>query len=240
MREPRFLDFGDAALLVEFGDTIDRRVSETVMALDARLRDSPPEGVTETAPAFRSLLVQFDPLATDARAVAAAIRPRLDGLEAAAAEGRRWRLPTCYAGDNAPDLAEVAARAGLPEDEVVARHSGPEHRVYMTGFLPGCPYLGDLDPAIDLPRRSDPRTRLPAGSVAIAVGLTVIYPVECPGGWSLIGRTPVPLFAPEAERAALLAPGDSVRFDPVGGREFARIAAAVAAGEWDPLREAAA
>jgi len=238
MGDPQIRNYGDSALLVEFGEGIDPAVNAQVMALDTRLARTSVPGLIETAPSFRSLMVVFDPLETDPARVAAAIRDSLGADGEAEAAGRRWRLPTCYEGDLAPDLSEVAARAGLSPDAVVARHTDMEHSVYMIGFLPGCPYLGDLPSEIDFPRRSDPRLRVPAGAVAIAVGLTVIYPVECPGGWHILGRTPVALFDPKSDPPALLAPGDRVRFAPVGRAEHDRIAAAVAAGEWLAEREA--
>ncbi|MGF1551744.1 MAG: 5-oxoprolinase subunit PxpB [Paracoccaceae bacterium] len=236
----RFLPFGEAALLVEFGEAIDRRLSRAVLALDRALAAAEPiAGVVETAPSFRSLLVTFDPLATDAQAVETAIRERLSGLDAGEAPAsRRWRLPACYEGDLALDLDEVARTAELTTAEVIERHAGAEHHVYMIGFLPGCPYLGDLDPALDRPRRAEPRTAVPKGSVAIAVGLTVVYPVTSPGGWHVLARTPVGLFAASAEPPALLSPGDGVRFEPVGRAEFDRLEKAVAAGEWAPEPEA--
>lgn len=224
MEEPRFLPFGDAALLVEFGDRVDPALSARVMGLDARLAAADIPGLIETAPSFRSLMVQFDPLETEGEAVAAAIRPLCAGLDAAEPEGRLWRVPVCYEGDLATDLEDVAARAGLAPEAVVALHAEAEHSVYMIGFLPGCPYLGGLPAEIDLPRRTDPRVRVPKGSVAIAAGLTVIYPVESPGGWNLIGRTPVPLFDPGAAPPALFAPGDRVRFEPVGRADYDRLA----------------
>ncbi|MEM6678393.1 MAG: 5-oxoprolinase subunit PxpB [Pseudomonadota bacterium] len=232
---PRFLPFGDAALIVEFGTEKDRALSAAVLALDARIADDPPAGVVETAPSFRSLLVQFDPLATDGPAVEAAIRRLLaDPTTAGAGTARLWHLPACYEGERAPDLDAVAERAGLSPAGVIDLHAGRDHHVYMIGFLPGCPYMGDLPSAIDFPRRSDPRTAVPAGSVAIAVGLTVIYPVASPGGWHLIGRTPVRLFDPAAARPALLAPGDAVRFEPMAPSAYAEIEAAAQAGEWQP------
>ena len=235
---PRFLSFGDAALLVEFGQTVCPEVNAVVMALDAAMMAAPPEGLVETAPGFRSLLVAFDPLATDGEAMEAPIAGLLAGLSGTPPEGRHWVLPAAYEGDLAPDLADVAARTGLSADEVVARHTGAEHTVSMIGFLPGCPYMTGLDAALDLPRRTDPRLKVPRGAVAIAVGQTVIYPVESPGGWNLIGSTPVALFDPAREAPALLAPGDRVRFRPVPAAEHGEIARAAAAGEWDPAREA--
>ncbi|MEM7497407.1 MAG: 5-oxoprolinase subunit PxpB [Pseudomonadota bacterium] len=241
--EPRFLPFGDAALIVEFGKEKDRALSAAVLALDALISAKPPAGVVETAPSFRSLLVQFDPLEIDAPAVETALRDAMiAGRVDAASEARHWRLPACYEGDYAPDLADVAARAGMSPGAVVDLHAGTAHHVYMIGFLPGCPYMGDLPQAIDFPRRSNPRTAVPAGSVAIAVGLTVIYPVESPGGWHLIGRTPVQLFDTGAAEPALLAPGDAVSFDPLPEPRYREIAAAAEAGDWQPTpvpREAA-
>lgn len=236
----RFLPFGDAALIVEFGATVDRALSAQVLALDAAVETAAAggalPGLRETAPSFRSLLVQFDPLVTDAAQIEAELRALMGDLKVTPAATRRlWRLPACYEGEAAADLPGVAAAAGLASDAVVALHTGMRHHVYMIGFLPGCPYMGDLPAAIDLPRRADPRTRVPAGSVAIAVGLTVIYPFDSPGGWHLIGRTPAPLFDPEATaRPVLLAPGDAVIFEPVATAALAEIERAAAAGEWQP------
>lgn len=235
---PRFLPFGDAAILVEFGASVDRAVSARVVALDAAVRAARVPGLLETAPSFRSLMVQFDPLATDAEAVSAAIRPLLDGAtDQGAGGGRLWRLPACYEGELAPDLGEVAELAGLTPAQVVDLHVETRHHVYMIGFLPGCPYMGDLPKSIDFPRKTTPRTVVPLGSVAIAVGLTVIYPAVSPGGWRLIGRTPTPLFDAAADPPALLEPGDQVRFEPVDRAVYERLARDVAEGGWRPEPE---
>lgn len=237
MPEPRYLPFGDAALIVEFGREKDRALSAAVLALDAALSAGPPEGVIETAPSFRSLLVQFDPLVTDGPALEAAIRRIVaGGLTAEDAAAMHWHLPACYDGEYAPDLGAVAERAGMTPAAVVDLHAGMAHHVYMIGFLPGAPYMGDLPEIIDFPRRSDPRTKVPAGSVAIAVGLTVIYPVTSPGGWHLIGHTPVTLFdtSADSEAPALLRPGDAVSFEPLPPDRYAEIARAAEAGEWRP------
>ena len=136
------------------------------------------------------------------------------------------------------DLADIAAASGLSPDAVVAAHLAVEHHVYMIGFLPGAPYLGDLPKALTLPRLKEPRLRVPAGSVAIAAGLTTIYPVESPGGWRILGRTPAPLFDIEADPPALLAPGDRLRFDPIDRVDLDRLTTAASMGEWRPSPEA--
>ncbi|MEL6316428.1 MAG: 5-oxoprolinase subunit PxpB [Pseudomonadota bacterium] len=237
---PRIRPLGDAALSVEFGEGVDRALSARALALDAALRAAPPPGLLETAPSFRALLIEFDPRATTAEAMAAAARAALAACSedaAAGAGGRLWRLPACYEGDCAPDLAEVAAETGVAAAEIAARHQAMRHHVYMIGFLPGCPYMGDLPPELTLPRRADPRLRVPAGSVAIAAGLTVIYPVESPGGWRLIGRTPTRMFDPARPQPALLAPGDVVTFEPIGAARCAELEAAAAEGAWAPTPE---
>ncbi len=241
---PRFSPCGDAALSVEFGDAVDPALSAQVLALDAAVAEAAAAGaiggIVETAPSFRALFVRFDPLATDHAALIAALRPLAAAARPEArAPGRSWRLPVCYEGGCAPDLAETAAAAGLSTSALVDLHVDRSHVVYMLGFLPGCPYLGDLPAPLRLPRLADPRLRAPAGSVGVAVGLTVIYPAESPGGWRLIGRSPAPLFDPSAEPPALLAPGDRVRFEPIDGRRFERLRAAADAGEWRPEPEAA-
>jgi KipI family sensor histidine kinase inhibitor len=236
--EIRWLDAGDGAVTVEFGSTIDTRLVAAVSAFDAaitRAREAGSlPGLVETMPTFRSLTVFYDPLATSRQRIEAQLRPLLAAAPAEnAAVGRHWRLPVCYEGDAAPDLAEAARATGLPESEVVALHSGVDYRVYMLGFLPGFPFMGDLPEPLRLPRRTQPRVRVPAGSVAIATGLTAIYPWESPGGWHLLGRCPLPLFDVHRPAPSLLSPGDRVRFVPVPRTEHDRLAAAARDGSLD-------
>ena len=223
----RFLSAGDRALVVEFGDRVDRALSDDVLRLDASLRSSGVPGVVETVPTFRSLMVHYDPTVTSRADLEGAIAGRLDRRSRVRSDATLWRMPVCYEGEFAPDLAEVARLAGLTMSEVVALHSAVRYHVYMLGFLPGFPYLGDLPHRLALPRRADPRLRVPAGSVSIAANLTAIYPYESPGGWHLIGATPIRLFDPERPRPALLAPGDIVQFEPISSASFAAIRKAV-------------
>lgn len=225
----RFLLSGDTAVTVEFGDRIDRVLSGAVLRLNAFVRAANLPGVVETVPTFRSLAVHYDPLATDSGDLIPAIEKLIDGGRGDRKQSNLWRVPACYATSHAPDLADVARRTGLSTDEIVRLHSGTRFHIYMLGFAPGYPYMGDLPEAIVLPRRNDPRTRVPAGSIAIAAGMTAVYPVESPGGWHLIGATPIRLFDPRCPRPALFNPGDTVRFEPISGREFDAIRAAVAA-----------
>ena len=223
----RFLSAGDRALVVEFGDRVDRRLSERVLRLDAIIRSNPPPGIVETVPTFRSLAVYYDPLLTSRGELQRAIAPLLDLRDNPRTGAKLWQVPVCYEGEFAPDLAEVARLTGLTPNDVVALHSGTQFHVYMLGFLPGFPYMGDLPPQLALPRRADPRLRVPAGSISIATSLTAIYPYESPGGWHLIGATPIRMFDPERSEPALFAPGDAVRFEPIDAAEFAAIRKAV-------------
>ncbi len=226
----RFLSVGDRAFAVEFGDRIDRALSSAVLRLDAVIRAERPRGVVETVPTFRSLLVHYDPLAASRAELEGIIERLLDRDEDLPRPGRQWRIPVCYAGEFAPDLPEVARLTGLSPEEVAALHSGARYHVYMLGFLPGFPYLGDLPATLALPRRADPRVRVPAGSIAIATSLTAIYPYESPGGWHLIGATPIRLFDPARTPPALLMPGDAVLFEPIDADAFAAIRGAVVCG----------
>lgn len=225
----RFLPSGDTAVVVEFGDRIDRDLSDRVLRLSARVRASNMPGVVETVPTFRSLMVHYDPLATDSASLIAAIDNLLDSRRSETKPVKLWRIPACYAVSHAPDLEEVAQRTGLSPEEVVGLHSGTGFHIYMIGFVPGYPYMGDLPEPLVLPRRADPRVRVPAGSIAIAANMTSIYPLESPGGWHLIGATPIRLFDLRWPRPALLSPGDRVRFEPITVREFDAVRAAVAA-----------
>lgn len=230
--EVRFLDAGDCAVTVEFGDTIERALSERVLRLGARVREQLPPGVIEAVPTFRSLMVHYDPLATDRASVVAHLETLLDDGAAVQASATLWRIPACYEGDYAPDLDDVAARTGLTPRDVARLHADTLFHVYMIGFVPGYPYMGDLPAQLVLPRRADPRVRVPPGSIAIASTMTAIYPLESPGGWHLIGTTPVRLFDAASASPSLLRPGDKVRFEPVPAAQFAEIGAAVSAGAY--------
>jgi antagonist of KipI len=211
----RLLPVGDGALSVEFGDAIDSALNARVRGLDRVLRDRPFPGFREAAPTYRSLLVLYDPRASRFAEACAALRALTDAAPEADVAGRLVTVPTRYGGDDGPDLAEVARAHGLTEAEAVGTHSSHEYTAFMLGFMAGFAYLGPLPVALETPRRSTPRLRVPAGSVAIAGRQTGIYPVTSPGGWNLIGRTSIRLFDPLAAPPSLIQAGDRVRFVPV-------------------------
>jgi KipI family sensor histidine kinase inhibitor len=236
----RLLPCGDTALCIEFGKRIDRGVSARVLALAERLETATLPGVVELVPTFRSLMVHYDPAKVTQAELKEALAPHTAGLDDAEIAGRRWLIPACYDADVAPDLAEVAERTGFAPDEVVRRHSAVTYHVYMLGFLPGYPYLGDLPPELALPRRENPRTKVPAGSIAIATTMTAVYALECPGGWHLIGRTPVPLWDLRRDPPAVLRAGDKVMFRPISRDEYENLSARSASGAYrlDPEADA--
>lgn len=207
---------GDRSLLVELGDTISPDVNRRVQRLMLQLQQAPPPGVREIAPGYRSLLVVYDPLSIacaelKGRIAEAAARQGLAGLP----QAKLLTVPVFYGGGYGPDLEEVAGRLGIPTDEVIRLHTETIYRVYMIGFTPGYPYMGELPAALAVPRRSTPRTRVPKGSVGIAQRQTGIYPVESPGGWQIIGWTPIELFDPSRQLPSLLEMGDRVKFEAV-------------------------
>jgi KipI family sensor histidine kinase inhibitor len=216
------------AWLLRFGETIDTEVNAHVLAAAARLQAELAE--VECVPAYASLLLRFDPARWlddagnfSARRLQDAIDAALQSSGTAEPTPRELIIPVCYGGEAGEDLDAVAAHAQLSTGEVIARHTSVTYRVAMLGFAPGFPYLLGLDPALAMPRRSDPRTRVPAGSVAIGGQQTGIYPQELPGGWQLIGRTPLALFDVAAESPSLFQPGDRVRFRAIDEREYQRL-----------------
>jgi KipI family sensor histidine kinase inhibitor len=233
MPEYRVLPAGDTAVVVEFGEQIDRAVSVAVLALAKRLSDARLEGIVETVPTFRSLMVHYDPLVLSTGSLTERIAELVQGLQTTAQAGRRWRLPACYDAAIAPDLDDVAGRTGLTPAQVVECHSSTTFHVYMIGFMPGMAYLGDVPEVLRLPRRSSPRMKVPAGSLAIATLMSCVYPLETPAGWHLIGRSPVPFLQRHPRPAALLAPGDTVNFLPVSLREYEDLLAKSDAGVLD-------
>jgi KipI family sensor histidine kinase inhibitor len=209
----RIRDAGDAAILLELDDVIDATVNARAIATAAAIRQAGLAGVRDVVSTFRSVAVYVDPLAGDRDRIIDALRRACDAV-APVASGRTHEVPVVYGGDEGPDLADVAACARLPVDAVVERHAARSYTVFMLGFLPGFAYMASVDPGIAAPRRATARVRVPAGSVGIAGAQTGIYPRESPGGWQIIGRTPVRLFDPARSPAALFAPGDIVRFVP--------------------------
>lgn len=237
------------ALLLRFGDGIDVATNARVHEAARFLRKASLPGLVDVAPAYATLLLRFDRFARDSHfanglsperfseSVRAALpgscgdAPDIglhldDGHQAGSQSitaDRVVEIPVCYGGAHGPDIAAVATHADLTTDEVAARHAAVLYTVAMLGFAPGFPYLLGLDTALQLPRRTDPRTRVPAGSVAIGGAQTGIYPRELPGGWHLIGRTPSTLFDPARHPPCLLAPGDRVRFRAIDPGEFTRL-----------------
>jgi KipI family sensor histidine kinase inhibitor len=234
----RYLDCGDTAFSVEFGSTIAPDINARVMGLHARIAAERAAGrlpgVVETVPSMRALMVCYDPLATSRAALQPAIESLVSGGLEAAAATRTLSIPCCYDDpDFAPDLPEVAQRTGLAVEDVIARHLASDFHVYVLGFMPGLAYIVGLAKALELPRRSQPRVHVPRSSVGIAMNMTTIYPFDSPGGWHLVGRTPLRMFDPRRPQPVLLAPGDVLRFRRVGRAEHDAIAAQAEAGTLD-------
>ena len=232
MTEPRILPAGDRALVVEFGDAIDEAINERVQALAGALARSRIRGVTEVVPTFRSMMVCYEPERISYRRLSARIR-RMDARPRGPEGGSRrvLRVPCLYEGE---DLADMERITGLPRDEIVAIHSATDYRIYMLGFLPGFVYLGGMDGRIAAPRLATPRKAIPAGSVGIGGDQTGVYPLSSPGGWRLIGITPLRFYDPEREQPILCRAGEYIRFCPISRAEYDDIAARVAAGSYAP------
>jgi len=236
--EPRLLPCGDQAVSVELGDEISRAATSRVLALDYLIKLKALPGVVETVPSYRALLVYYDPLVVGVedlgvalRALAAEARP--DVLPPA----RTVELPCCYGGELGFELEAAAARLGLTPDEVARLHAGGDYYVDFVGFTPGLPYLSGMPERLTIPRLETPRTKTPPGSVSIGGMQCCIYSVESPGGFWVLGRTPVRLYDPTVPDPILLRAGDRVRFRSVDLPEFETIAAAVAAGGYQPRIE---
>jgi inhibitor of KinA len=210
---PRILRAGDSSIVVAFEDRIDTAVNDRVLALAATVTAEAVEGVRDVVPTYRTLVVHFDPLRTDVPKLLACVeRDSRLAVPVDRQTPRLVRIPVCYGGEFGPDLAAVAAWAGLTERAVVALHSAARYRVFMLGFLPGFAYLATVDARIAMPRRESPRLRVTAGAVGIAGGQTGVYPLDSPGGWQIVGRTSVRPFDLSRPDPFLLQPGDTVEF----------------------------
>ena len=233
---PRCLDAGEAALVVEFGDSVDPSINASVLALDAALRAAPLGGIIETVPTYRSLMIHYDPLALARVALIA----HVEALESGAQESApsvRWIIPCCYEPPHGEDLAAAGAALSLPPERVAALHAGADYRAYMYGFAPGWCYLGGLPAALAVPRRAAPRGPTPQGAVLIGGGLSLIGADPMPTGWYVIGRTPERLFAPGREPSFFVEVGDALRFEPIDETTFRALEERSARGEIVARRE---
>jgi KipI family sensor histidine kinase inhibitor len=227
--DPTFQPMGDRCLIVEFESRVDPEINARVRSVAQHLLTHPIEGVVDIVPAFTTVAVHYRPESVrDGAPSESPYRRLCQAIERILARGVRRtdastrvvEVPLCYGGELGPDLDDVAAQCRLTPQQVIELHSGSPHQVYMLGFAPGFPYLGGLDPRLETQRRSTPRTKVPAGSVAVARDQSAIYSIETPGGWNILGRTPLKLFMPETDPPCLLQPGDHVRFVPVTLEEF--------------------
>jgi inhibitor of KinA len=218
----RYLPFGDSALLVELGNRISPEINQKVINMENAILKARLQGVEELVPTYRSLLIRYDPLVTNHEQLISQVEELGQVLEtpSAGVERRGITVPVVYGGEYGQDLAYVAEHHGLTEEQVIKLHSGKVYRVYMIGFVAGFPYLGEVPEEIATPRLETPRLRVPAGSVGIAEKQTGVYPCEAPGGWRIIGRTPLRLFDPFREPPALLETGDRVKFKPISKGDY--------------------
>lgn len=219
---------GDHAFTFSFGDTIDANVNEYIMQLFHQYQAKPILGIKDCIPAYSTLTFIYDPLffLSQKKDPFVSIRQFVDDLILSGTTHEKKktisivRIPVCYETSCAPDLLSLASFKGITTDELIQLHSSMTYRVFMNGFLPGFAYMGKVDEKINAPRLTSPRQKVPAGSVGIAGDQTGIYPMESPGGWQLIGRTPLSLFNTNAVKPCLLEPGDQVQFYPISWNEF--------------------
>lgn len=234
MKKAKILTAGDSALLIEFEQKIAPEINAQITAFVHLLKGQHIEGVTDLIPAFASLLINYDPRVIGYKDLKARIEELLKiEVSEEAGDARVFEIPVCYGGEYGPDIANIAENAGLSEQEVIDIHCSKDYLIYMLGFLPGFVYLGGLDERIHTPRLANPRISIPAGSVGIAASQTGIYPLNSPGGWQLLGMTPVKTYDPERETPILVEAGDYIRFVPVTEEEFLKIKKQVDDGTYE-------
>jgi KipI family sensor histidine kinase inhibitor len=228
LSKPRVLACGDSALAVEFGTAMDADSNRRVFALDRALKNTPIEGIVETVPTYRSLLVHYDPLTLGFSELSDRLLALLDQPGSAGNLSRHWRVPVFYDG---LDLDDVAKAHDMSPDELIQRHSTPRYDVAMIGFTPGFSYLRGLDPAIATPRRAQPRIATPAGTISIGGAQAALQCLAGPSGWHLLGRTPVRTFHPQRDPVFLIEPGDTVTFERIDAAAFDRLERLAERGE---------
>ncbi len=229
----KYTPLGDSAMAVVMGKKISPAVSRRIKALRIAVENANVPGITEAVPTYCSLLVQYDPLRLSYQEIERILR-RLQAEASVSSLARPMviEIPVCYGGEFGPDIGFVAKTHGISVSEVIKRHSKRDYLIHMLGFIAGFPYLGEMDRSIATPRLKEPRVRIEAGSVGIGGEQTGIYPVASPGGWQLIGKTPVRLYDPLREKAALLEAGSYIRFKPVSEAEYREIERQVLSGAY--------
>jgi inhibitor of KinA len=224
-----FFPLGDSAITVDYGNIIDESVNTKIIAVFNHLQKNPFPGMIESLPAFSSLTVYYDIAVIkkmpDKRSAYEQVKQKLEqelsyNFETSNIPSKIIRIPACYDTEFAPDLATISEMKKITVDEIIQLHITKKYRVYMLGFLPGFAYMGEVDERIAMPRLAQPRSKVAAGSIGIAGKQTGIYPLDSPGGWQIIGRTPLKLFEPLKEAPTLLRAGDEVQFDSISRDEF--------------------
>ncbi len=232
-KQTKYLPAGDKGLVVEFGSTISEEINSKVRSFALALESAGIPGILEFIPTYRSLLLIYDPLEWETDLLVDRLRDLENNLASALLPNPNvYYLPVMYGGEFGPDLPFVCQYTGLTEEEVVRIHTGTKYLIYMLGFTPGFPYLGGMDDQISVPRLDNPRVNIPAGSVGIAGSQTGIYPVDSPGGWRIIGRTPARLFDPDDKKPVFLNAGDYVCFFRVTFDEYRHIAGEAEKGRY--------
>lgn len=233
MTSYRLLPVGDCGLTVEFGNCISEEINRKVSAFCRAFSEHPIRGVREVVPTFRSVTIYYDCGQISFRRLEWKVKRMIRTLaDTDEHSGRIFIIPVCYEPPFAPDMERVMAHTGLTAEEIIRRHSAPDYLIYMLGFLPGFAYLGGLDPLIETPRLPSPRTKIETGSVGISGEQTGIYPLDSPGGWNLIGKTPLKVYDAGRETPILYRAGDKIRFRRIDEAEYERIARAVSDGTW--------
>lgn len=233
MQNIRILTAGDSSLLVEFGNEISPEINRKIAATVQLLREQHIEGIVDMIPTYCSLLINYDPRVLSYEEIRERVLAIVKVETRADTQRRRvFEIPVCYGGEYGPDMDNIAKHAGLTEEEVIRIHSSKDYLIYMLGFLPGFTYLGGLDERIHTPRLANPRLKISAGSVGIGGSQTGIYPLDSPGGWQLMGMTPVKTYDPNREVPILVEAGDYIRFVPIDEAEYLRIKDAVERGEY--------